>query len=130
MTLADLLATPVPPSQLPGLALVFEADLRDRLEAAQAEFGNQRFTAHPAALIDGRFMHQASILMECQPGGLYWAGFSRLDAGRFSEVEVMPYADAVAMLPVEPPLQTANANTLPTESVTINGSLTGCKFGR
>lgn len=102
MTLADLLAHPVPPAELVGLALVFEADLRDRLEAVQAEFGNPRFTAHPAALADGRFMHQASILTECQPGGLYFAGFSRLDANRFNEIEVVSYADAVALLPVPP----------------------------
>lgn len=102
MTLADLLANPVPPSSLAGLALIFNADLRERLVSVQSEHGNPRFTAYPAELSDGRFMHQASILAECQPGGLYHAGFSRLDAARFAEIEVVPYADAVALLPAVP----------------------------
>lgn len=102
MTLADLLANPVPPSSLAGLALIFDADLRERLVSVQSEHGNPRFTAYPAELSDGRFMHQASILAECQPGGLYWAGFSRLDWERFSEIDVVPYAEAVALLPAQP----------------------------
>jgi hypothetical protein len=43
---------------------------------------------------------------------------------------VVEEIDEATYIPVEPPLQTANANTLPTGSVTINGSLTGGKFGR
>jgi hypothetical protein len=97
MTLADLLAAM--PTDLSGLALVFDAELRDRLVAVQAEYGDPRFTAYPAALTDGRYMHLASILTECQPGGLYHAGFSQLDPARFSEIAVIDYADAVALLP-------------------------------
>lgn len=99
MTLTDLLAAM--PTDLSGLALVFDQELRDRLVAVQAEYGNPRFTAFPAALIDGRYMHLAGILKECQPGGLYYAGFSQLDAGRFDEIAVVPLADAVALLPSE-----------------------------
>lgn len=102
MTLADLLAAPVPLSELVGLSLVFGADLRDRLVAVQDEHGNPRFTAYPAGMVDGRFMHQASILTECQPGGLYHAGFIHLDAARFSEIEVIGYAEAVGFLPESP----------------------------
>lgn len=104
MTLADLLTSPPSPAELAGLALVFDADLRDRLVAVQAEHGDPRFTAYPAQLTDGRYMHQASILTECQPGGLYHAGFSHLDAARFSEIEVIDYAEAVALLPVPEPI--------------------------
>lgn len=104
MTLADLLAAQLPPAELQGLALVLNEELRDRLVAVQDEHGNPRFTAHPAGLADGRYMHQASILTECQPGGLYHAGFSHLDAARFSEIEVIDYADALALLlPPEAP---------------------------
>lgn len=99
MTLADLLTVPLQPAELQGLALVFDAELRDRLVAVQAEYGDRRFTAYPSRLADGRYMHQASILTECQPGGLYHAGFSRLDAERFDEIEVMDYEDALALLP-------------------------------
>jgi hypothetical protein len=97
MTLADLLAAM--PTDLSGLALVFPQELRDRLVAVQAEYGDQRFTAYPARLSDGRYMHQAGILRECRPRGLYYAGFSQLDAGRFSEIEVVPLAEALALLP-------------------------------
>lgn len=102
MTLADLLAALPTPAELAGLALVFDADLRDRLVAVQSQHGDQRFTANPARLADGRYMHQASILTECRPGGLYWGGFSHLDSSRFAEIAVVPYASAVAMLPVLP----------------------------
>lgn len=97
MTLADLLADMPPPAELTQLALVFSEELRDRLVAVQAEYGDPKFTAYPAALSDGRYMHQASILAGCQPGGVYHAGFSHLDASRFDEIEVMPWGDAVAL---------------------------------
>jgi hypothetical protein len=32
---------------------------------------------------------------------LYYAGFSQLDAGRFDEIEVVPLAEALALLPGE-----------------------------
>jgi hypothetical protein len=99
MTLAALLAAM--PTDLSGLALVFDQQLRDRLVSVQSEYGDPRFTAYPAALSDGRYMHLAGILRECQPGGLYHAGFSQLDAARFDEIEVVPLADAVALLPAE-----------------------------
>jgi hypothetical protein len=44
-------------------------------------------------------MLTADILTECLPGGLVYGGFSQLDAGRFSEIAVVPLADALALLP-------------------------------
>jgi hypothetical protein len=102
MTLTHLITAQLPPAELQGLALVFNEELRNRLVAVQAEYGSQRFTAYPARLVDGRYMHQASILTECQPAGLYHAGFSHLDAARFSEIDVIDYADALALLPESP----------------------------
>ena len=102
MNLADLLSVSLPPEELAGLALVFGQELRDRLVAVQAEYGDPRFTAYPARLADGRYMHQASILTECQPGGLYHAGFSHLDAARFSEITVMDYDEALGLLSPSP----------------------------
>jgi hypothetical protein len=46
-------------------------------------------------------MLHADILTECVPGGLVYGGFSQLDAGRFDEIEVLPLADALALLPGE-----------------------------
>ena len=100
MTLADLISSPLPLAQLRGLALVFSDDLRDRLVAVQSEHGRPQFTVFPAGpTTDGRYYHCADIIAEVGSGGIYHAGFSHLDASRFDEVEVIPLADAVALLP-------------------------------
>lgn len=100
MTLADLLTSPRPLEELRGLALVFSPELRDRLVAVQLEHGRPQYTVFPAGpTTDGRFYHCADILAEVGYGGIYHAGFSHLDASRFDEVEVMPLADAVTLLP-------------------------------
>jgi hypothetical protein len=100
MTLADLISSPLPLAQLRGLALVFSDDLRDRLVAVQSQHGRPQFTVFPAGpTTDGRYYHCADIIAEVGSGGIYHAGFSHLDASRFDEVEVIPLADAVALLP-------------------------------
>lgn len=100
MTLADLLASPRPLTELQTLALLFSAELRDRLVAVQSEYGRPEFTVFPAGpTTDGRYYHCADILAEVQPGGIYGAGFAHLDASRFDEVQVVPLADAVALIP-------------------------------
>jgi len=104
MTLADLMP------QLPlfaeygrQYALVFSASLRDRLVEVQSQYGKPTFSAIPAGpLTDGRYYHCADILSEVGPGGIYAAGFAHLDSGRFDEIAVVPLADAVALLPVDP----------------------------
>ena len=47
-------------------------------------------------------MLTADILTECLPGGLVYGGFSQLDASRFDEIEVVPIAEALALLPPPP----------------------------
>lgn len=103
MTLADLLTSPRPIEELRGLALVFSSELRDRLVAVQSEHGRPQFTVFPAGpTTDGRYYHCADILAEVGSGGMYGAGFLHLDASRFDEVEAIPLADAVALLPPPP----------------------------
>jgi hypothetical protein len=46
-------------------------------------------------------MLNADILTECLPGGFLHGGFSHLDAERFADIEVMPMADAVALLAMD-----------------------------
>lgn len=102
MTLADLLANPRPIEELRALALVFSASMRQRLIDVQSQYGNPQFGADPAGpLTDGRYYHCADILSEVGPGGIYAAGFAHLDSSRFDEIEVLPLADALALLPVE-----------------------------
>ena len=100
MTLADL-ALPVELSWAKGYALVFPAALAQRLAQVQAEHGDPRHVPNARMLTDGRFMLTADILTECLPGGLVYGGFSQLDAGRFDEIEVVPIAEALALLPGE-----------------------------
>jgi len=83
-------------------ALLFDAALAQRLGEVQAEHGDPRHVPSPRLLTDGRFMLTADILTECVPGGLVYGGFSQLDAGRFDEIEVVPLADAVALIPAPP----------------------------
>jgi hypothetical protein len=100
MTLADV-TFPVKYGWGRDHALVFDAALAQRLAEVQAEHGDPRHVPAPARLADGRWMLSADILTECLPGGLVYGGFSQLDAGRFDEIEVVPLADALALLPAE-----------------------------
>lgn len=82
-------------------AMVFSQELADRLAEVQAE-NPQQFVAKPVMLTDGRHMLCGDILSET--AGLYRVGFSKLDAGRFDEIAIMPLADALALLPQPDPL--------------------------
>jgi hypothetical protein len=98
MTLADI-TLPVSYEWGVAHALVFGIALAQRLAAVQGQHGDPRHVPAPRTLTDGRFMLTADILTECIPGGLVYGGFSQLDAGRFDEIEVVPLADALALLP-------------------------------
>ena len=99
MTLADLL--PLVPTMTANdakaLALVFGQAGYDALQQAQPGGQNR---AAPVQLTDGRWMLCADLLTEIHPGGLYAAAFARLPQDAFDQVEVMPWADAVALVPV------------------------------
>ena len=101
MTLSDI-ALPVTYEWGVAHALVFDVALAQRLAEVQGQHGDPRHIPSPRRLTDGRWMLTADILTECLPGGLVYGGFSQLDAGRFSEIEVVPLTEALAFLPVEP----------------------------
>lgn len=104
MTLADL-ALPLSYEQAKPLALVFSKELADRLIAVQQQYGNQRDTIFAAGPIsDGRYFHSGDLVSEygIGPDGLYAAGFSHLNQDRFAEVEVLPMAEVLSMLPQPP----------------------------
>jgi hypothetical protein len=100
MTLAEV-TLPVTKEWGVAHALLFDAALARRLAEVQAEHGDPRHVPSPRLLTDGRYMLTADILTECLPGGLVYGGFSQLDAARFDEIEVVPLADALALLPAE-----------------------------
>lgn len=100
MTLADI-TLPVTYEWGVAHALLFGPALAQRLAEVQAAHGDPRHVPAARSLTDGRFMLTADILTECMPGGLVYGGFSQLDAGRFDEIEVVPIAEALALLPGE-----------------------------
>lgn len=83
-------------------ALLFGQALAQRLAEVHAQYGDPTIVPNPVPLADGRFMLTADILTECV-GGFLSVPFSHLDASRFDEIEVMPIADALALLPPSPP---------------------------
>lgn len=99
MTLADLISQPVSYETAKDLALVFSAELAAQLAAVQSEHGNPRHVAAPVPLVDGRLMLCADLLTETGPGGLYAQGFAHLPAELFAQVQILPMADAVALIP-------------------------------
>jgi len=104
MTLSDI-TLPVTYEWGVSNALVFAEDLAVRLAEVQAEYGDPRHVPSPRLLTDGRYMLTADILTECVPGGLVYGGFSELDASRFDEISLVPWADAVALLPQPDPVE-------------------------
>jgi hypothetical protein len=104
MTLADLAPSlPLSCEEGRGYGLVFNTDLAMRLAEVQAANPSQH-VAQPVALVDGRWLLCGDLLSEVGPGGLYAGGFSHLDPARFDEIEVLPWGEAVALLPAPPPM--------------------------
>jgi hypothetical protein len=99
MTLDELLPR-LPLSYAEGktYALVMAQDIVTRLEEIQAEHPSKHI-AKPVPLTNGTFMLSGDILSEVGPGGLFEKGFGYLNPPRFNEVTVIPWADALALLP-------------------------------
>lgn len=101
MTLAEL-PMPIGYDEAIGLALVFSPQLATRLAELHAQYGTPNAIPKPRAMTDGRMMLQADLLTEVGPGGLLHAMWEAADKTvLLSSVEVIPWADAVAMLPRE-----------------------------
>ena len=102
-TVAELLPfLPLPYAYAKQYACVFSQELADRLIEIQKANPIQ-FRVTPLALTDGRYMIRTAILSECT-NGLYGENFARLDASRFDEIAIIPWAEAVALLPQPDPL--------------------------
>lgn len=102
MTLSDL-TWPIPYADASGLALVFTPQLAGRLAQLHAEHGSPNCVPVPRVLKDGRLMLAADVLTEIEPGGLLHAMWEAADkAVLLPAVTVLPWADAVALLPPQP----------------------------
>jgi hypothetical protein len=103
MTLADIIL-PISDANAKSLALVFSPQLAGRLAELHAAHGSPNCVPVPRVLTDGRLMLCADVLTEVTPGGLLHAMWTAADqAVLLPAVEVIPWAEAVAMLPPDPP---------------------------
>lgn len=103
MTLNDL-TLPISYENARQLALVFTPALAGRLAELHAVHGSQKCVPVPRVLTDGRLMLCADVLTEIEPGGLLHAMWAAADKNVLNAaVTVLPWADAVALLPPDPP---------------------------
>ena len=101
MTLADL-TLPISDADAKALALVFSPQLAVRLAEMHAEHGNTNCVPMPRQLIDGRLMLCGDVLTEVGEGGLLNGMWAAADQSvLLPSVEVIPWADALALLPPE-----------------------------
>lgn len=101
MTLGDL-ALPISYENATLYALVFESALAQRLAEIHSEHGSNLCRPVPRQMVDGRFMLCADLLTTVGEGGLLHAMWEAADKAVLAEaVEVIPWADAVALLPSE-----------------------------
>lgn len=99
MKLADL-TLPIGYAAARGYALVFTPQLAARLAELHAAHGSPNCVPMPRTLVDGRLMLSGDVLTEIEPGGLLHAMWEAADKAVLgASVEVLPWADAVAMLP-------------------------------
>ena len=101
MKLSDL-ALPISYHDARALALVFTPQLASRLAELHSQHGTTNCVPMPLTLTDGRLMLSADVLTEIEPGGLLHAMWQAADKVVLGEaVEVMPAAQALALLPPE-----------------------------
>lgn len=97
------LTLPISYADARGLALVFTPQLAARLAELHGQHGSPNCVPMPRTLTDGRLMLCGDVLTEVMPGGLLHAMWAAADkAVLLAGVEVMPWADAVALLPPDP----------------------------
>jgi hypothetical protein len=102
MTLADL-TLPISYADARQWALVFDVALAARLAEIHAEHGSRLCRPVPRVMTDGRLMLSADVLTEVGPGGLLEAMWAAADKEVLAQaVTVMPWGEAVALLPPNP----------------------------
>jgi hypothetical protein len=102
MTLADI-AIPISDADAKQMALVFTPQLAQRLAELHAEHGTTNCVPMPRVLTDGRLMLCADVLTEVGEGGLLQGMWEAADkAVLLPAVGVIPWDEAVALLPVTP----------------------------
>lgn len=99
MTLADV-TFPVSLEWARQHAMLFDPLLAERLAELHAGYGTTNCVPVPRLLTDGRLMLGADLLTEVWAGGLLAAMWEAADKSiLLPAVEVVPMADAIALLP-------------------------------
>jgi hypothetical protein len=104
MTLGDL-TLPISYADASQYALVFTPQLAARLAELHAEYGRPDCVPMPRTLADGRLMLGADLLTAIEGDGWLAGMWAAADKEVLNQaVEVLPWADAVALLPPSPPI--------------------------
>ena len=102
MTLSDL-TLPMLHADCKDLALVYSYDVAVLLYGVQEEHGDPRHVPAGRQLTDGRWMLCGYVLSEVGEGGILAGGFAFITPEVMEQIEVIPLADALALLPPEAP---------------------------
>lgn len=101
MTLADI-ELPITDEYGKSIALVFSTPLAARLAELHEQYGSNLAVPHPRTLTDGRLMLCGDILTMVEEGGFLHEMWRNADmAVLLHNVDVIPWEEAVALLPVE-----------------------------
>jgi hypothetical protein len=98
MWLSDL-TLPLPYADCKDLALVYPYEVAVTLYGVQQEHGDPRHVPAGRQLSDGRWMLCGDVLSEVGEGGILAQAFAYMTPEIMSAVDVIAWADAVALLP-------------------------------
>lgn len=101
MTLAEL-TIPMAWADCKDLALVYAYDIAVALYQVQAEHGDPRHVPVGRELTDGRWMLCGDVLSEVGEAGILAGAAQHITQEMMESVEVVPLADALALLPPDP----------------------------
>lgn len=98
MTL-DQLQLPLSYEDSRTLALVYPYEIALALYQLQTEYGDPRHVHRGVQLINGLYCLCGDILSEVGPGGLLEGLFAHVTSEMMAAVEVIPWADALSLMP-------------------------------
>jgi hypothetical protein len=104
MTLAEL-TLPMAWADCRDLALVYAHEIASALYQVQEEHGDYRHVPVGWQLTDGRWMLYGDVLSEVGEGGILAHAFQHITPEVMAAVEVVPLAEALALLPPSPPME-------------------------
>ena len=102
MTDVELVAELFPngePKNYKNHALILDSAAVQAMQSAQEQVGSKRHKVQPVETTDGRYLISADIIPELAAGGIFEPAMAYFDGSALSGVEVMSWADGVALLP-------------------------------